>query len=439
VPQAAATLVRRSLSRSVWREFQAAAVCAVRSRRKVSTKKVVVSSTLLLAGLLSSALLAACGTATVQAADPASSSPSPRPQPSASAVAPLALRVVAVWPHAQATNVSFGTRIKIRFSAPLAAGSPMPQLTPLVAGTWVAPDPTTLVFYPSGHLPLLTTVQLTIPAGPDGVRSVSGGVLATAYSFSFATAGPSVLRLQQLLAELRYLPLTFTAAAPTSSSQPSAAASASAAPTLGTGASGPAATADAVSLLPVQGTFRWRYPHIPSALAALWQPGVQTTLVKGAIMAFESDHGLADDGIAGPQVWNALLTAVADHQVNQHAYNYIEVSTANPETLRVWQNGMIVYSTLANTGIAARPTELGTFCVYARYLTTTMSGTNADGTHYHDPGIPDVAYFNGGDAVHGFFRSQYGFPQSLGCVELPYAAAAIVFRYDPIGTLVTVF
>lgn len=438
MPQAAATLVRRSLSRSVWREFQVAALCAVQSRPKVSTKKVVVSSTLLLAGLLSSTLLAACGTATVRAPDPGSSSRSPQPQPSASSAPPAALRVVAVWPHAQATNVAFDTRIKIRFSAPLAVGSPMPQLTPSVTGTWVVSNPTTLVFYPSGHLPVLTTVQLTIPAGPEGVRSAAGGSLAAAYTFSFATVGPSTLRLQQLLAELRYLPLTFKPAAPASTSQPSAAVSASPASTLGANGSGPAPASDLVSLLPAQGTFFWRYSNIPSTLAALWQPGVQTTLVKGAIMAFESDHGLADDGIAGPQVWQALLTAVANHQVNQHAYNYIEVSTASPETLRVWQNGSIVYSTLANTGIAARPTALGTFCVYARYLTTTMSGTNADGTHYHDPGIPDVAYFNGGDAVHGFFRSQYGFPQSLGCVELPYAAAAIVFHYDLIGTLVTV-
>ena len=42
-----------------------------------------------------------------------------------------------------------------------------------------------------------------------------------------------------------------------------------------------------------------------------------------------------------------------------------------------------------------------------------MSGTNPDGSHYIDPGIPDVSYFNGGDALHGFIRASYGFPQSL--------------------------
>jgi len=109
-----------------------------------------------------------------------------------------------------------------------------------------------------------------------------------------------------------------------------------------------------------------------------------------------------------------------------------------PEKLSVWSNGETIYTTLANTGIASRPTAKGTFPVYARYRTTTMSGTNPDGTHYNDPGVPYVAYFNGGDAVHGFVRASYGSPQSLGCVELSYSSAAVVWKYDPLGTLVTV-
>jgi lipoprotein-anchoring transpeptidase ErfK/SrfK len=67
-----------------------------------------------------------------------------------------------------------------------------------------------------------------------------------------------------------------------------------------------------------------------------------------------------------------------------------------------------------------------------------MSGTNPDGSTYSDPGIPWVSYFNGGDALHGFIRASYGFPQSLGCVEMPYATAGEVFPYTPIGTIVHV-
>ena len=49
-----------------------------------------------------------------------------------------------------------------------------------------------------------------------------------------------------------------------------------------------------------------------------------------------------------------------------------------------------------------------------------------------------MSYFHGGDALHGFIRPGYGYPQSLGCVEMPPANAGVVYPYTPLGTLVTV-
>jgi hypothetical protein len=40
--------------------------------------------------------------------------------------------------------------------------------------------------------------------------------------------------------------------------------------------------------------------------------------------------------------------------------------------------------------------------------------------------------------VHAFPRSSYGWPQSLGCVELPSPAAQVAFNHLAIGDLVTV-
>ena len=40
--------------------------------------------------------------------------------------------------------------------------------------------------------------------------------------------------------------------------------------------------------------------------------------------------------------------------------------------------------------------------------------------------------------MHYIARGSYGYPQSLGCVELPYSAAAAAYPYLPYGTLVTV-
>jgi lipoprotein-anchoring transpeptidase ErfK/SrfK len=104
----------------------------------------------------------------------------------------------------------------------------------------------------------------------------------------------------------------------------------------------------------------------------------------------------------------------------------------------VYQNGAETYQTPVNTGVAAAPTAQGTWPVFEHLTTTTMSGTNPDGSKYVDPGIPWVSYFHGGDALHGFVRGSYGFPQSDGCVEMPIANAAVVFPQTPLGTLVTV-
>src|SRR6185437_15188755 len=109
-----------------------------------------------------------------------------------------------------------------------------------------------------------------------------------------------------------------------------------------------------------------------------------------------------------------------------------------PETLEVHRGSRVVLSTPANTGVAGATTQQGTFPIYARYTSTTMTGTNPDGSKYSDPGVPWVNYFNGGDAVHGFPRASYGTPQSNGCVELPIGTAARVYPLLAIGDLVIV-
>ncbi len=155
-------------------------------------------------------------------------------------------------------------------------------------------------------------------------------------------------------------------------------------------------------------------------------------------MQFESNFGLTDDGLVGPAVWKALTQAVATRQTDAAPYDYLVVSESVPEQLSVWRDGAFIYSTAVNTGVPGAATALGTYPVYSRFLTTTMTGTDPDGTHYVAPNVPWVAYFNGGDAVHGYPRSSYGWPQSNGCVELPISNAQVVYGMDPIGTLVTV-
>ena len=109
-----------------------------------------------------------------------------------------------------------------------------------------------------------------------------------------------------------------------------------------------------------------------------------------------------------------------------------------PQSLNLWHNGRVILKSPGNTGVPAAPTQLGTYPVFEHISSGTMSGTNPDGSHYVDPGIRYISYFHHGDAIHAFNRASFGTPQSLGCVELPLAAAAKVWPYTPIGTLVTV-
>ena len=338
---------------------------------------------------------------------------SSRPSTTAAPVThvPTTLAVLASTPTNN-TTVDSNASIRISFNQPLAANSPMPTLQPTLAGHWEELSPTTLVFVQTSPWQPGQTVTVTVPGGAGGVRGIKGATLASTTTSTFNVAPLSLLRVQQLLAELGYLPLTFTPTVPVAA------------------ASVP--TADE------QGTFSWRWSTLPSQLTSQWSPGQANAITQGAIMRFEDVHNMTTDGQAGPAVWQALLADRAAGHVDADPYNDVLVSQSIPESLQLYSNGAVVFTTAVNTGVAGATTDVGTFPVYLRYRVTTMSGTNPDGTKYHDPGIPWVSYFHGGDALHGFVRSSYGTPQSVGCVEMTFANAAVVWPQTPIGTLVTV-
>jgi hypothetical protein len=221
------------------------------------------------------------------------------------------------------------------------------QLSPAVAGTWQR-EGETAVFTPRTGIPADTTETVMVSEGDGGGRSGK---------FSFTTAAYSTLRLQELLAQLGYLPMSW-------------------APATGAAiADGSAAAQLAAAYEPPPGTFTWHSGY-PGSVHSFWQEGAANTLDEGAITGFEADHGM----------------------------------TATP---------------------------VGTFPVYEKLPFQIMQGTNPDGSHYADP-VQWVSYFQGGSAVHYIARGSYGYPQSLGCVELPYTAAEEAYPYLPYGTLVTV-
>jgi peptidoglycan hydrolase-like protein with peptidoglycan-binding domain len=318
--------------------------------------------------------------------------------------------ILAATPSNTAT-VDSTASIRIALSQPLSSASPLPVITPSVPGSWQLLSPTTLEYVQAAPFAPGQSVTVSIPGGPSGLKSSSGKLLSTTVTSSFKVAPLSILRVQQLLAQLGYLPVTFTPSSPANSS---------------------------VSTADLPGTFSLRWSSLPTTLSSQWQPGVDNVVTKAAIMRFEDVHGMSTDGQPGPSVWTQLLADAAQGKVDPDPYTYVYVNQSLPQTLQLYSNGQKVFNALVNTGIAVAKTDSGTFPVYLRYKVTTMAGTNPDGTTYNDPDIPWVSYFNGGDGLHGFIRPSYGSPQSLGCVEMTFADAAAVWPQTPIGTLVTV-
>lgn len=430
---------------------------------------------------------------TVAARTPASQDVQRRSVHQADAVATVA-RVVATSPAPGAAGVPPTTKLVLAFSRHIAPDVPPPRLTPAVAGRWSGCGHDELCFTPSVPFPLGTTETVVVPLAVPGSSAASASrehdgdrkagsrtaALARAaqvtnaaqvsrtFTLSFSTATASIGLAQVLLAQLGYLPLELPSAlVPVSSSQPTAAGStrSSARSTDAHGVTQASATASAPTSTPTltstsaptsvssQGAgtdadpalaLTWRYDDIPPSVQALWHPGVDSTMTKGAIVQFERVHDL-QDGSYPPYgttltsaFWQDLVTSAMAGAVDPHPYTVAEVSEAQPEHLTLWSDGADELTTLVNTGIPGGATPTGAFFVYLRYVSQTMHGYTVTGQPYVYPNVPDVNYFSGNFAIHGFPRAAYGFPQSQGCVEVPLDEAPLIYRDLDYGSLVVI-
>ena len=316
-------------------------------------------------------------------------------------------------PSAGTQNVAPNTPITLTFSAPMSLQKTVPTLSPTIAGKWVQSNATTLTYELDSPLIPYTQEVVTIPGGAHGLVAKDGATLSASHTVAFDVAAGDTLRLQQLLAQLNYLPVSFS---------PSG-----------------AVPAPADLAVDQAGTFSWRWPGLPSALTSQWTQGTMNEITKAAVEDFENQNNIGVDGEAGPTVWSALLSDVISDKPSATPYVYVLVNKVVPQNLTLWNNGVAQYVGIpVNSGAPGADTTDGTYAVFEHVRFSDMKGTNVDGSTYNDPNVPYASYFNGGDALHGFIRASYGTPQSNGCVEMSYADAALVWPLTPIGTLVTV-
>jgi lipoprotein-anchoring transpeptidase ErfK/SrfK len=333
-----------------------------------------------------------------------------------------ALDVESVTPSSGSSGINGTDPIKVTFASDLSSSTALPQISPSVAGNWQVSG-TTATFTPDVGFTPGTAVTVTVPAGVKGVSTGSAKpapVVKESQSSHFTTGGYSTLRLQELLAQLGYLPMTFN---------PS-------------GSSGEVSSSDAKAQLSAaydapEGSFSWNGSY-PSQLTGMWATGENNTVLSGAVKTFEYNQGLTMDGVAGPEVWSALLTAAAKGQKDPSGYAYaLESQAAAGGHLQVWYNGKQILDSPSNSGAPGAPSADGTFAIYERLPYQVMKGTNPNGSKYADP-VHWISYFDGGDAIHAFQRGSYGSYQSVGCVELPTSTGQWLYPYLTYGTLVTV-
>lgn len=284
---------------------------------------------------------------------------------------------------------------------------------PAVSGRWSNVGDTE-VFKVDSTLQPCESYRITVP---QSTYAVGHSGLTRRRIEILKVSCPPLRGMQQALAKLGYLPDSFKPA-------PGA-----------TGFHGEMSRRAAAHLLyqPLNGTLQ---PNITGAPPLSY--GTLDATTKGAIMVFQEAHHLEVTGEPNTATWTKLLTALAHKYRNTSPYTFVTVSEGSPETLEVHKGSKVVLSTPANTGVPGAETEQGIFPIYSRLTSTTMVGTDPDGTKYDVPDVPWVNYFNGGDAVHGYERASYGFPQSNGCVELPVSTAQTVFGMLALGDIVWV-
>ncbi len=100
----------------------------------------------------------------------------------------------------------------------------------------------------------------------------------------------------------------------------------------------------------------------------------------------------------------------------------------------VYEDGRLLRTLVASTGLPQTPTVQGEFKIYHKLASQTMAGPD-----YYLPNVPWVMYFYQGYGLHGtYWHNNFGQPMSHGCVNLRTPDARWLYEWAEIGTPVIV-
>lgn len=108
---------------------------------------------------------------------------------------------------------------------------------------------------------------------------------------------------------------------------------------------------------------------------------------------------------------------------------WIEINL-DEQKLRAWEGNKLVMEFPISSGKWA-PTPKGTFNIWSKTRSQSMvGGSQALGTYYNLPNVPNNMFFYQGYAIHGaYWHNNFGHPMSHGCVNAPLASAAQIFDW----------
>lgn len=116
---------------------------------------------------------------------------------------------------------------------------------------------------------------------------------------------------------------------------------------------------------------------------------------------------------------------------------WIEIDLSK-QRLTLYLDNTPINSWLISSGKARTPTPVGTFRIWSKHASQTMTGTIA-GDYYYLPNVKWVNYVVGEVAIHGtYWHNNFGNPMSHGCINMTEAAAKVVYDFAPVGTKVVI-
>ena len=141
---------------------------------------------------------------------------------------------------------------------------------------------------------------------------------------------------------------------------------------------------------------------------------------------FQGQRLRVPDAIGDPDV-----LAVAGAPTDGHRRIEIDLSE---QMLSAYQGDVRVMHTSVSTGKESTPTIIGDFSVGTKYEKQHMWGDD-----YDLPNVPWVMYFEGAYAIHGaYWHTNFGTPQSHGCINMRPEEAEQLFKWAPYGTEVVI-